>query len=230
MEFLICSHDKAAANQLGEIISGKYPSCGISYLTTSDLSNKVNTSRADVVFIDGDSDKKNAAVFGSYIQRKNPEARIIFITEDLSFVSNLFFKISPFGIVDKPVSTKKVFGYIDAVRKQKEAPPNKFVYMEKGRTKKLMFSNILFVESRREKLIVNTINSSIVIWTKMSDIEQKFPSFFVRCHKSYLVNMHYITEQKGNVFKLITGDEVAISRSRKEEACTKFFTFKEKEQ
>ena len=74
MEFLICSHDKAAANQLGEIISGKYPSCGISYLTTSDLSNKVNTSRADVVFIDGDSDKKNAAVFGAYIQRKNPEA------------------------------------------------------------------------------------------------------------------------------------------------------------
>lgn len=58
---------------------------------------------------------------------------------------------------------------------------------------KVMYSDILYVESIKDYLRIHTINNSIITKQKISDIEQKLPSYFLRIHRSYIVNTQKVT-------------------------------------
>ena len=62
---------------------------------------------------------------------------------------------------------------------------------------------------------------------KLDDIEQELPSFFLRCHQSYLVNMHKIRslDTKERTFLLFSGEEILISRRMYTEAKERYQNF-----
>ena len=52
---------------------------------------------------------------------------------------------------------------------------------------------LLYIKSELRNMHVFTVRESFVTsGIRLNDIEQNLPSFFVRCHKSYVVNMHHV--------------------------------------
>ncbi|QAT43903.1 LytTR family DNA-binding domain-containing protein [Aminipila luticellarii] len=47
---------------------------------------------------------------------------------------------------------------------------------------------------------------------KLSEIEKRTSSDFIRIHKSYLVNKHYISEYNYGSIKLLNGQVLSITR------------------
>ena len=80
---------------------------------------------------------------------------------------------------------------------------------------------IAFVESKRRVLHIHVERASrhelITTYARLGDLERELPSYFVRCHKSFLVNLNFVDEVRREAFSLSTGDEVPISRPRKDE-------------
>ena len=64
------------------------------------------------------------------------------------------------------------------------------------------------------------------MWKKLSEVEADFPEYFVRCHKSYLVNMRCIKNYEKQIIRLVDGREIAVSRSKKNETEIKYYKFK----
>lgn len=56
-----------------------------------------------------------------------------------------------------------------------------------------MFDDILYAESLKDYVRVHTNDSTITTKDKISDFEQKLPSYFIRTHRSYIVNSQKIT-------------------------------------
>ena len=58
---------------------------------------------------------------------------------------------------------------------------------------KILFEDILYAESLKDYVRIHTTESTIVTKDKISDFEEKLPSYFFRTHRSYIVNSQKIT-------------------------------------
>ena len=56
---------------------------------------------------------------------------------------------------------------------------------------------------------------SFETYGKLADYERRLPERFVRCHKSFLVNMDYVVACRSNELVLSTGQTVPVSQSRR---------------
>lgn len=226
MRILIFTDAEEIRRDLERVILTKYPEYEVESIGyTSDIGS-FESANFDIVFVD-DRLKENTASAIMYIQKMIPESKIIIISDDIGSVSDLLLNVTPFGIVDKPICPLKIYKYLESVKESMNKPSQRFIFTEKGRKRNLLFSNIIYLESNREKLLIKTVRSVFSIWMKMSEAESQFPDYFVRCHNSFLVNMKYVVGYESNSFKLINGQEIIVSRSKKEKTMEKFYAFKD---
>lgn len=79
---------------------------------------------------------------------------------------------------------------------------------------KILFEDIIYAESLKDYIKIHTIDSIITTKKKISDFEQRLPSYFLRTHKSYIVNLQKVTAFTANDIEL--GDnEIPIGVSYK---------------
>jgi len=225
MRILVFTNDRTVSDSLKAIIAEKYTEYTVETVGITKDIELFEDKEIHIVFIDI-CGLKNAST-AIYIQKLFPESKVIFIADNISAVSDLMLRVIPYGLVEKPLHTASVYKYLDAIKDNENRHSEKFFFMEKGRKRSLKFSNIIYLESNRERLFIKTARSKFSIWMKMSDVEPKFPEYFVRCHNSYLVNMKYITSYKNNYFRLADGNEIMVSRSKKEETIEKFYAYED---
>lgn len=227
MKILICDDEKIIIEQIREMILKRFPDCSVvGVQSIKELFDMHNTDSFDVAFLDIVLQNESGIDLGLFISKKMPDTKIIFISGYQNKVSEIFFSVSPFGFIDKPIHSEVLYKYLDAAKDEKERLEAYFTYSEKGQERKLRYRDICYVESSREKMLINTLDSCFYVWRKISEVEADFPDYFVRCHKSYLVNMRYVIEHNKQVFKLMNGKEIGISRSKKNETEIKYFKFK----
>lgn len=226
MRILIFAEKKEISEQLKSVIPKRYPGYFVEAVDCLKGTDLVKGKEFDIIFVD-DGFGETSVSLAMFIQKAFPESKIIFITDSMETVSELLLNTEVFGIIEKSLNTSRVYRYLEAVKGCKDKVSRRFSFTERGRKRTILFSNIVYLESNREKLLIKAVKSEFGIWKKISDVEQLFPDYFVRCHNSFLVNMKYIVDYKNNSFILIDGSEIVISRSKKEEAVKKYCEYKD---
>lgn len=73
---------------------------------------------------------------------------------------------------------------------------------------------------------IYTTSDKITIRKKISDMEQMLPKEnFIRCHRSYLVNIKYIKVVNKDAITLENGIKIPISRGKYEEVNEAFINY-----
>lgn len=75
-------------------------------------------------------------------------------------------------------------------------------------------SEIRYVESDRRVLHVHAA-TTIDTYATIGRLVELLPSSFVQCHKSYLVNLEYVSAFTGERIILVTGESVPVSQRRR---------------
>lgn len=63
---------------------------------------------------------------------------------------------------------------------------------------RIEFENILFIESAKDYINVNLTDKQVVSKEKLSQFEKLLPDYFLRVHRSFIVNTHKITAFTNN--------------------------------
>lgn len=89
--------------------------------------------------------------------------------------------------------------------------------------KKILFSNIKWIEASRSYSFIHTTdNQRIILTHPLSDMKKKLPATqFVQPHRSYLLNVNYINKYIGNML-YIDDQSFPISRKFKKETLSRF--------
>lgn len=82
----------------------------------------------------------------------------------------------------------------------------------RGSLVQLVPQDIMYVESERRRAHIHLSGSEVVAYAKLSDLERALPPQFIRCHKSFLVNMDYISRLRARDALLTTGDVLPVSQ------------------
>ncbi len=102
-----------------------------------------------------------------------------------------------------------------------------------GEYLRIPFEDILYFESSAKKVSLKPVKSEkhYFFAAKLDDIAGQLPDYFLRCHQSYLVNMHMIRrlDTQNHVFLLHSNEEILISRRNYREAKERYQRFLEEQ-
>lgn len=181
----------------------------------------------DVIFLDIYMDGKNGISIAKQIREYDLDCKIIFTTTSTEHALQSF-EVSPFNYLTKPIS-KTIFNsafekVVRAIDKEKQ----KSLLVKIGSNiKSVYYKDILFIESAAKILNIHIIkHNNFTFACKLDDLEAQIKDKrFIRCHKSFLVNMDHILSVGNNCFKLIDGLEIPITQRNYANIKKRFYDF-----
>jgi DNA-binding LytR/AlgR family response regulator len=93
----------------------------------------------------------------------------------------------------------------------KEKDENIF-FKVNGKLQKIELSNILYFESMADYVKIITLKKTHVILQTMTKLEKILPKNFVRCHRSYIINLKKVDALDDRVLE-IESYAIPVSRS-----------------
>ena len=81
---------------------------------------------------------------------------------------------------------------------------------------RIEFGNILFIDSIKDYVRIHTPNDTIITKDKISSFVERLPSYFLRVHRSYIINTGKIASLTSKDIVLLGGMEIPIGASYKE--------------
>lgn len=163
---------------------------------------------SDICLGDGDAIEKLSAY-----QQKTDKLKIIYIT---GFVENAtrIFKSRPSHFLVKPFDIEALREAIEKCESEIAEENDDILFMPcSGGNICIRQKRIKYIESNGRKLRFVKNDGITECYGKLDELERTLGESFVRCHKSYIVNMVYIKNFIGMKIELVTGEEIPVSRS-----------------
>ena len=162
----------------------------------------------DVVFLEiylGDMTMINAA---HELRNIGFQGSIVFLSDTSDFAVDSY-DVGASGYLLKPYSYEKLSIVMDRVLRYCDL--GVFQLKQRNNIIRVPFNDIMFVESHNSRCILYTVNNyEYTVYERLNDIEKELSDDrFLRCHRSFLVNMNYIM-RADKQFTLIDGSTVLI--------------------
>lgn len=142
----------------------------------------------------------------------SPATQIIYTTGYVEYCEKVY-ETNHISFLRKPISRERLNAAIDKAVQNIAGMEERIHRITNGHNIiNLKPENILYIESTKRKLVYTCTDGIVEAYGKLSDIEQQLGNEFVRCHKSFLVNIEHIKELRDNDIRLDNGKEVAVSR------------------
>ena len=184
----------------------------------------------NLVFMDLEwGNEKNGLYWGEEIYKVAPHLPVVFITgyNDKFAQHILLTNVNLLGYLTKPVHTDILHRYI--VKADARQERIEYLVMSiQGRTVSVHTKDIVFLESEAHKVLVHTEQKTYTIYEKLSDVMGRLSEAFTQCHKSFVVNMNYISVIDSKTLRLKNNMKLPVSRTYSAQIRKDFFEFARK--
>lgn len=179
---------------------------------------KEGESAWDIVYLDV-TGEKGIETAERLRKRHRDTYLVLIISEKLSPIQYLKPSILAASVLMRPLIQKTVH---DSIREAifwstVSEKGSKEVFVISGREGKIRipYERILYFEARAKKIYAALETEEYSFYDSMDHLEDNLPGWFVRCHRSFIVNMRYLEKLQPNSGNcLLRGKiEVPVSRS-----------------
>ena len=187
-------------------------------------------SNPDAVLMDIDLGmEKNGIDYAQKLHSLSPKTRLILVTAYTEkFVQDAFFRrknIAAFLI--KPIQQESLLRAL--FDHEENTQDRKLSFQHKGEIISLSEDEIVYLESNKHYVIINAADGTVYsVQGKLSEYERSLSDVFLKCHKSFSVNMGQIKKINSDTVHLINGKQIPVSRSCSGQVKTRFLDFLEK--
>lgn len=208
MRILIVDDNKVVSQMIEKVIKTVENTLEIkianSYSEAIELGSR---ERIDIAFLDvelesGDT-QKNGIVFAKELIKQWPNVKIIFVTSYPVYAIQAF-DVHAYDFVVKPIDVDRlkssVLRTIEEIKRINELVdlyrlpqvPDKLLIKANREIRLINYSDILFVEKSGKAVVIQTKDSECEARYTLAELEELCPSYFMRTHKSFLVNLKKI--------------------------------------
>ena len=221
LNIIICDDEAAQRRHLKAIVQNELELKGLAaefyeFASGEDFLAHPQSSAANLIFLDIEMHNLDGMATAQALRRWNSQAIIVFVTayDDYVFqgydVKALNYILKPY----EPQRIKTVLAEALSLLEQRE--PEIYQVETKAGVYNLPLKNTLYFMSDKRKIIAVTTTEKIDFYGKLDDLQPKLPPYFVRCHRRYLVNLHFVASVVQD--KARVGEEtLPVSRSHYQE-------------
>ncbi|NCB29969.1 MAG: response regulator transcription factor [Clostridia bacterium] len=215
-----CDRD-AVGNALHTYVSEEHINCSI---TAFDSAAKVLAcSGFDLYFLDIMMPLMDGMCLAQKLRDLYPDCGIVFITSSADYAV-CGYNVDAVGYLLKPLRQGQLHSTFRRVFSR--YAPQTLELTIHGSQVDTPISTILFMESQLRNTVIYLKNGDpVFLHQKLEDVwkEAQMHNAFVRCHKSFVVNLDCVLQMENNSFRLIDGTEVPISRSARADSKAAYY-------
>lgn len=197
LNFVICDDNQNMLNKLNKMFDTLFISNNIEGNIVFQSTNptdildfaKSNTVNVFVLDIQLKSNMSGLEL-AEKIREFNKDSYIIFTTGHLEY-SLLAYKLKTFDYIPKPITLERLEETVLRLVDDINGTPKKYIKIDNKNT--LVDENeILYIKRDGMKLIYHTTDKDYDTYSSFAKMEEFLPKNFIRCHKSFVVNLNKI--------------------------------------
>ena len=163
----------------------------------------------DLYLLDILMGEENGMELARALRERGDQGRLVFITSSRDYAVD-GFEIGADNYLLKPVTAEKLSQAMARLLKSRNTVT---FYAETGGLLPLPADTILWAEAFSHTICLHTTAKSVSVRGPLEDARQRLAAYgFVRCHRSYLVNLAYVAEIGRREVLLTDGSRVPVSR------------------
>lgn len=186
----------------------------------------------DLVFLDVEMGRLNGIDTGKLLKQKNPHNIIFVITSYVGYLDDAF-KINAFRFLSKPLDIVRLYKALDDAAELIKNDIIVFYDTESGINLRIYTKDIIYIEIKKKKTKVVTVNGIYYSNDKISVWKNKLNGIaFVCPHSSFIANLDYsikhtrtllVLAKKNLDGKIVEKYEISIAPKKQAEIKRKFF-------
>ena len=128
------------------------------------------------------------------LKERNSKVVIFFVTAFNEY-QDMAMDLQVFRFFEKPFDLKRLYSSLDKAMEYIDgAYVDVFIYSNKEH-KRILVDDIIYIENKNRKTHIYTNDGEFVVRESIEEWNNKLPTtFFYQVHKSFLINLHYITK------------------------------------
>lgn len=197
LNFIICDDSVNMLNKISKMLESIFISnnidANIAFQSTQpqEVLNFANSHKVDVFLLDIQLKSNMSGLeLAKKIRENNKDAYIVFTTGHLEY-SLVAYKLKTFDYIAKPITTERLEETILRLLEDINGQPKKYIKIDSKNT--LVDANeIEYIKREGMKLVFHTPSKDYETYSSFAKIQDSLPSNFIRCHKSYIVNIEKI--------------------------------------
>lgn len=149
---------------------------------------------------------------------------VIFVSGYTEYLEESF-EADPVFFLVKPLKKDRFEKAMEKATEKLGKAERKFLLLKGKELRRVFYDEIYYIESAGRKLQLFGVDVFIEYYAKMDSMEGELKDNFVRCHKSFIVNLMYVRSMDGKEITLMNGKKIPISRNRVNETKQKLFDY-----
>ena len=183
-----------------------------------------NAQNADILLLDVEMGKINGMELAKLLRSRGSTAQFLFISGYPDYMPE-GYDVEAVNYLLKPVDRTKLFEALDRAIKRLGRRDAMIVFQTDGGDIRLPEDEIISIEAFGHSCELGTEKESVRISESISQLEQRLGGSFVRCHRSYLVNLKWIAQLTHTEVVLDTGRRLPLSRRLADEVRRRFIAY-----
>ncbi len=168
----------------------------------------------DLLVLDIQMGKLSGMDLAKKIREKDQDVSLVFVSNYDDYVFD-GYEVNAMGYVMKPLKEDKMTHILSRVMKKKVVEESHLIIEFNQRPTKLYLYDILYVESLGHYLKIVTQSGSYECKGSLVKFSESLTDIFVQVHRSYLVNLNFISAVHQKDILLSNGTVLPVSRNQK---------------
>ena len=197
LNFAICDDNLNILDKFSKILEtiftkhGYDAQVGIATSDVDTLLDYIDENKTDVLILDINLKANQSGLeIASKVREKNKNTYFIFTTAHLEYAM-MAYKFKTFDYLAKPVTSERLEETIVRLFEDIYGLPKQYLKIDNKKTI-IDVAEILYIKRDGMKLVFHTKSRDYETYSSFNKIQNSLPLYFVRTHKSFIVNMNNI--------------------------------------
>ena len=199
LNFVICDDNSNILNKLSHMLESIFMEhsldAQIAFSTSSadKLLEYVSNHKIDVLILDINlHNDKSGLEIAQTLRKSNKNCYIIFTTAYIEYAL-VAYKYKTFDYLCKPITSERLEETILRLFDDIGGAKKKYIRLDNKNTI-INESEVQYIKRDGMKIIFHTNNRDYEVYSSFAKLQNKLPSNFIRCHKSFIANVNNISK------------------------------------
>lgn len=177
----------------------------------------------DLLILDIEMGTLNGMELAKRIRKEGGDVPILFVTGYDEYMAQ-GYEVAAIHYLVKPLLKESLFTVLERVKSAQKKQEEKLLFLGEEGMISFLISKIWYIEARGHQCILVTEKKELILRESISAIEERLKEKrgFIRCHRSYLVNLGYVAAVLPNEIVLDSGGRIPLSRRMSKEVYQAF--------
>lgn len=221
----ICDDEEIQRNYLIKLLE-KFEDITIKTFSSAEefLFHFDDNKNFDILLLDIEMKKINGIELAKTIRKENCDAQIIFITGFPDFVME-GYDVGALHYLLKPLKEDKFYEVLEKAIANLHKIDEFILVQTDTESERINLNNIIYIEAMLHNSIITCTDKKIPAKDSISKIDNDLNENFIKCHRSYTVNLRYIKSITKTDVIMDNGDIIPLSRRLYNEINKKFIEY-----